>query len=626
VSKTAASHPAPDRLAAFLAGRLAPAEQAEVERHVAGCDHCCRLLRQVPRDTILGALRGSTHDETPRQVRVPTAAPGVPAELQDHPRYRIVGILGHGGMGTVFLAEHRLMERKVALKVIRSDLVNDPLVLERFRREVRGAARLSHPNLVAALDAEQAGSLHFLVMEYVEGVSLDRMVAQHGPLSVVEACAAVHQAALGLQHAFEKGMIHRDVKPANLMRMRDGTIKVLDFGLARLTEARRRTVIGQRGQLRPMTQIGTMLGTPDFVAPEQANDSCAADVRADVYGLGCTLYFLLAGRVPFPGGSAVDKLLAHLKDEPSSLTALRPEVPPALAEVVARMMAKVPGERYQTPGEVAAALAPFATEAAPPVACPPVADDPGSPAAVADDPGSPRPVPRRRGPGPRRRFRRWLVLAVVAGLLAGVALVAWTARSRSNRSASPAVAGPRILLVVPSRDFWYPDYRPVRDHLEKGGARVKVAATVSTPCTPAPGEGGEPVKPDLLLADVRASDFDAVVFIGGPGVSEFFCDKKASPVVRCLVRDMRKANRPVAAICMAPPVIAGAGAFDDQPVKRATATPRFRPAVDKLKELGVEWVDEPVVVCGPIITARDPNAAEPFAAAVLKAARSGPKP
>ena len=158
----------------------------------------------------------------------------LPAELADHPRYRIVKRLGSGGMGTVYLAEHRLMDRSVALKVIRRDLLGNETLVERFRREVRAAARLAlHPNIVAAYDAEQAGETHFLVMEFVEGVDLAQLVKTEGPLPCILACQAVKQAAEGLEHAFQRGMVHRDIKPQNLMRTPDGQVKILDFGLAR---------------------------------------------------------------------------------------------------------------------------------------------------------------------------------------------------------------------------------------------------------------------------------------------------------------------------------------------------------------------------------------------------------
>ncbi len=299
---------------------------------------------------------------------VTPSAPGeaVPADLRDHPRYRITRLVGQGGMGAVYEAEHLVMGRRVALKVIHPRYVSHPGAAERFRREVRSAARLHHPNIVTAFDAEQAGSTHFLVMEFVEGVTLAQLLKQRGPLPVAEACGYARQAALGLQCAHEQGMVHRDVKPDNLMLARDGTVKVLDFGLSRFGQAAEVAggeTLSAEGEAGGLTQAGAVMGTPDYVAPEQAADAAAADVRADLYSLGCSLYQMLAGRVPFPEGGAVEKFLAHAEKTPAPLAKLRPGLPRGLAEVVARLMAKRPQDRYRTPAEAAAALAPFAAPA-----------------------------------------------------------------------------------------------------------------------------------------------------------------------------------------------------------------------------------------------------------------------
>jgi formylglycine-generating enzyme required for sulfatase activity/serine/threonine protein kinase len=265
--------------------------------------------------------------------------------------------LGEGGMGAVWLAEHRLLGRLVAVKVVSPALVGSGDALARFLNEVRAAGRLDHPNIVRALDAEEAGGLHLLVMEYVEGESLADLLARRGPLSVATACRAVRQAAAGLQHAFEQGMVHRDVKPQNLMLTKDGRVKVLDFGLARLASEQG---AGRRG----LTAVGAYMGTPEFMAPEQALDARTADTRADVYSLGCTLYCLLAGRPPFAGETPVQQFQAHQYEEAVQLDGTRADVPAALAEVVGRMMAKDPARRYQTPAEAAEALAPFARSGA----------------------------------------------------------------------------------------------------------------------------------------------------------------------------------------------------------------------------------------------------------------------
>src|SRR5438132_1663195 len=234
------------------------------------------------------------------------------------------------------------MQRPVAVKVLNHELIDNPATVERFRREVRAAARLTHPNIVAAFDAEQAGDVHFLAMEYVEGVSLARRIAEVGPLPMAQACDYVRQAALGLQHAHERGLVHRDIKPANLLlAVKENVVKVLDLGLARLYQ-------GADADLTAagLTQEGTVMGTPDYMAPEQAEESTGVDTRADIYSLGCTLYFLLSGHVPFPGGTLAQKLRKHAQAEPAPLG---DDVPAGLKAVLRKMMAKRPEDRYPTP-------------------------------------------------------------------------------------------------------------------------------------------------------------------------------------------------------------------------------------------------------------------------------------
>jgi tRNA A-37 threonylcarbamoyl transferase component Bud32 len=267
-------------------------------------------------------------------------------------QYVLLERLGEGGMGQVFKARHRNLGRVVALKLIRKERLDNPDAVRRFQREVRAAAALSHPNIVLAYDADQIGGTHLLVMEYVEGsTDLARLVRKHGPLPVCRACEYARQAALGLQHAHERGLVHRDVKPHNLLLTADGhVVKVLDMGLARLDHP------PGDDWSSTMTQEGVVMGTPDYLAPEQALASHTVDVRADLYSLGCTLYFLLTGKVPFPGGTLAEKLLKHQLQEPRPLAQLRPDVPPGVAAVVRKLMAKRPGDRYQTPAEVAAAL------------------------------------------------------------------------------------------------------------------------------------------------------------------------------------------------------------------------------------------------------------------------------
>jgi serine/threonine protein kinase len=368
VTEVSRVHPGPDRLLAFRLGRLAEQENADITAHLAQCETCRALAQALNPDTLLSVLQTPAPPAPTESVATPADAetlapdtvplpidPGIPPELADHPRYRILGLLGSGGMGRVYKAEHRLMERLVALKVINRNLTDNAAAVERFRREVKTAAKLSHPNIVTAFDAEQVGDWHFLVMEYVEGQSLDRIVQARGRLPIADACDYMRQAALGLQHAWERGMVHRDIKPHNLMLTPQGQIKILDFGLARF--------LSEGKPITALTQFGVIMGTPDYIAPEQAQDSRTADIRADLYSLGCTFFYLLTGRVPFPDGSLLQKLMAQVTQEATPLRVLREDAPTAVIAILARLMAKDPARRYQTPSEAAQVLASWKDQA-----------------------------------------------------------------------------------------------------------------------------------------------------------------------------------------------------------------------------------------------------------------------
>ncbi len=275
--------------------------------------------------------------------------------LQDRGRDLLLGSyvllerLGEGGMGQVFKARNWKLVKVVALKLIRKERLDNPDAVRRFQREIRAAAQLDHPNIVRALDADEVNGTQLLVMEYVQGTDLAKLVKKDGPLAVDKACDYCRQAALGLQHACERGLVHRDIKPHNLLLTAAGVVKILDMGLARLDRR------GDDEASSTMTQEGGGMGTLDYISPEQAMDSHDVDIRADLYSLGCTLYFLLTGKPPFAGGEALQKLLKHRLDEPVPVEQLRPDVPPGVAAVVRKLMAKRPEDRYQTPVEAAAA-------------------------------------------------------------------------------------------------------------------------------------------------------------------------------------------------------------------------------------------------------------------------------
>jgi serine/threonine protein kinase len=284
-------------------------------------------------------------------------------------QYALLEPLGEGGMGQVFKAKHVRMERIVALKVIRKERLENPDAVRRFEREIQAAAKLSHPNVVLAFDADRVGNTHFFAMEYVEGKDLGHILKESGRLPVQQACAYMRQAGLGLQHAHERGMVHRDIKPSNLLvsgsvvsgqrtrtRLHDSPltthqVKILDMGLARL-----QLPVDDGTAATSLTQMGSVIGTVDYLAPEQALNPHEVDIRADLYSLGCTFYHALTGDVPFTGSTAMEKIFQHRDQEPRPLQLVNPEVPAPVADVVARLMAKRRDDRYQTPADFVRAL------------------------------------------------------------------------------------------------------------------------------------------------------------------------------------------------------------------------------------------------------------------------------
>jgi len=325
--------------------------------------------------------------------------------------YVILERLGEGAAGHILKARHQAMNRTVALKILRKDLLGDKDAVGRFYREVELASQLAHPNIVHSYDAGVLGQTYYLVLEYVEGIDLQRLVKEAGQLPAAVACDYIRQAALGLQHAHEKGLVHRDIKPSNLLVTRNarkskvlasaksqadlelsaagnapfGVVKLLDLGLARLSEPPRGSATRN---LTVLAGNQVMMGTPDYLAPEQALDFHNADIRADIYSLGCTFYFLLAGQAPFENGTLPEKLLKHQSAEPRPIQEIRPDAPAGVQPILRKMTAKRPSDRYQTPGEVAQALtALLATMSRPSFALP----------ALTDSALQTTPAPRKRG-------------------------------------------------------------------------------------------------------------------------------------------------------------------------------------------------------------------------------------
>ena len=258
-------------------------------------------------------------------------------------QYRIMDHLGTGGMSTVYLAEHTVMHRRVAIKVLpKSRVAKSKAYLDRFLLEAQAIASLNHPHIIQAYDIDRLDDIHYIVMEYFEGNNLRQLVDKEGPLPYEDAVSYIRQGAEGLVHAHRIGVIHRDVKPENILANAEGTAKILDLGLALLDE----------GNLEDESQKDKILGTADYLAPEQAINSSNIDARADIYALGCTLYFCLTGHPPFPFGTIADRLIAHQRENPASIQIDRPDCPDDLVEICGKMMAKRPDDRFQSACEV----------------------------------------------------------------------------------------------------------------------------------------------------------------------------------------------------------------------------------------------------------------------------------
>jgi serine/threonine protein kinase len=578
--------PSPDVLESLLAERLSGSERDGVETHVEGCAPCQERLARLSAVTFCpAALPVGRRDESDlepdedflrrlRELSPPTvisrrsvsphsdlegsassaAGPAPEAtwfEDRGLGRYEILGRLGEGGMGTVYKARHTELGKVVALKVLPAGRM-DEVRVARFKNEIRAIGRLDHPNIVAAHDAGEFRGVHFLAMDFVEGMDLARVVERHGRLPVADGCEVVRQAALGLQHAFERGLVHRDIKPSNLMLAHGGRVQVLDLGLARsFADAAADT----------LTVKGMLLGSADYLAPEQWEHAHAADTRADIYGLGCTLYHLIAGRPPFAGESqqsVLQKMRAHLETPPSPIRQLRPDVPAGLAAVLDRMLAKGPADRFQSPAEVAEALRSFTpgSDLARLLYADAVANAPAEVPCVA----APTPTPglwetasERRGPSrrlPQVRSRFALLVALGAGLclLVVAAAIFWP---RSRGSTEPNTQSLEItgMNVTHSRgkgatllgDLWSsPEGVRVEDD-------VRIAARLSAPayyyliafnpdgtvqlCYPegADGQKAPVARPDVR-ADVRYPRDKDVFILDTAGLQVFVLAASVKPL------------------------------------------------------------------------------------------------
>lgn len=367
-----------DELRDFALGRVDNARSDEILQHLGGCQSCEDTVTSLENtaDSLLHHLRipqadeenvpavaARAIDEVKQQLRPGSTAAIHHSDTIATPRprvrdYELIEQLGVGGMGTVYKAVHTKLDRVVAIKVLPPERTRDELAVARFEREMKAVGRLDHDAIVAATDAGEIQGTHFLVMEYVDGLDLGRLQSAVGTLSVADACALIRESAIGLQYAHEQGMVHRDIKPSNLMLTAGGRVKVLDLGLALLSE--------QQGTVDDLTTVGQLMGTLDYMAPEQCDDSHEVDIRADVYSLGATLFKLLTGRSLFADNTSRSPLarIRAIATQPApDVSSLRDDIPTELAQLLNRMLAKDPSDRPATPGEVAEHLAAFVAEA-----------------------------------------------------------------------------------------------------------------------------------------------------------------------------------------------------------------------------------------------------------------------
>jgi serine/threonine protein kinase/DNA-binding response OmpR family regulator len=390
--------------------------------------------------------------------------------------YDVLNRLGAGGMGTVLKARHRRMKRIVALKVLAQDLARDESFVKRFQREVEMIARFQHANIVMAYDADEAEAGPFLVMEFVDGRDLASTVESDGPLSFAAALSCILQAARGLEYAHKQGIIHRDIKPANLLRDAGGVVKVTDLGLARLSGRAN----GGSGAPGAITQAGGILGTVDYMSPEQAIDSTAIDLRADIYSLGATLYFLLVGQPPYLGQTMMATLWKHREAPIPSLMEARKDVPAALDALFRRMMAKSPADRFQTMTEVVQALE--AIEASPDFK----AQTSGRPAAGQ--------APSFQVPSPPRQ-------APQQGLSTSPGTLAQTVQFKAG-AAVPVTLPLKVLLVEPSRT----QSGIIRKYLQGQGVQDVVAVASGQEALQAVRSRA----PDVIVSALHLADMTGV--------------------------------------------------------------------------------------------------------------------
>ena len=483
--------------------------------------------------------------------------------------YAVLEKLGEGGMGQVFKARHLRMDRVVCLKVMRSGARKSPEQVARFRREAETVAALSHPNIVVAHDADEADGIPYLVMECIDGIDLARYVEKHGPLPAQQATELVTQVACALDYAHGRGVIHRDIKPHNLMLDAEGNVKILDMGLVRLDAFLDgpSDVVTQAA----MTSTGAIMGTVDYISPEQALNSRNADSRSDIYSLGCTLHYLVTGKVVFDGETIMEKLIAHREHAVPAMADSAGEISLGLEAVFSKMVSKAPEDRYAAMADLVEDLKALAAGRTPvalsslPASVGQVSSISGALPSVVE---SPPVASRRQAESASRRPRIW---AAIAGcLLFTVMIGAWvtnwgdrfsntlveTAPEAAPEAVLPfpnlpptllANEGPgRVLVVLPYAWFYEEQYEPLVNVLKTKGIDYVVASSQTGQARPKHGKIG-PVDVNMNLADFRSEDFDAVVFLGG-NVAEFRHKGVAEETTHELVKSLLTRQQVVASI------------------------------------------------------------------------------
>jgi serine/threonine protein kinase/putative intracellular protease/amidase len=567
--------------AAFLEEtcRNEPETRGEVERLLAAHARLDDFLEQPPAAVAAAAekLRAPAPGEAELDFLQP---PTRPESLGRLGHYEILGVVGSGGFGVVLRAFDDKLHRVVAIKTLSQLLVGSATARQRFAREARAAAAVNHDTVVHIYEVEEAGPIPYLVMEFVAGLSLHEKLKQQGPLDLPEILRIGRQVAEGLAAAHAQGLVHRDIKPANIL-LEEGTgrVKITDFGLARTIDD------------TSLTHDGIVAGTPEYMSPEQARGE-AIDHRSDLFSLGSVLYAMCIGHSPFAAQGSLAVLKRICEETPLPVQDLRSDVPAALAALIARLHAKRPADRPSSAGEIRVLLdrcrhGSLSRSATALIGRRPWLVAAGSAIGVGGlllyGPRNPNPIPE-------------------------VATTSETAELATPPSTAPRRRWqPRVLIVIAPRDFYYPEYGPVRNALENNGVECQVASTTQGECLPNDKSQQIPVTPEVLLAEVKAADYDAVYFCGGEGCLEYADGGRFSADARRLIREALAAKCTIAAVGIGVVVLAEADVLRG---RQAACHPYGTPPgiyVRRIGARGVHCTQDAVVEDGLFLTGRAPQ-------------------